>query len=331
MSQLTPSTCAREADFARFYADHFPRLRSYCSLRFGAVNADELAQDVMERALRSFDVVAVAGDPWPWLRVVARNAGLNHARAASCHAVAIDHEELSDLPADASTWPEEKIERDEERMLVRSALERLTPGQRRVLEMRLEDNLDYDRIASLLGTNENAVRQQLFKARRAFCSAYTALQGRLPLVLPGLGVAGALRRAFARHSRAAMRTAATTTAFTAAVVSVTLELGLQIGGTASPVPAVAQVHAAHATTTRSGTTAAKPQLPKEQAPEVRTVPGEVVAPQVQARVANKPLAPGEHAALAITVKTPLGTVYYRDETTSDQVGPVCAAHRELCS
>jgi RNA polymerase sigma factor (sigma-70 family) len=283
----------------------------------------------MERALRSFDIVAVAGDPWPWLRVVARNTGLNHVRAASCHAVAIDHEELSDLPADASTWPEEKVERDQDRMLVRSALERLTPGQRRVLEMRLEDNLDYDRIASLLGTNENAVRQQLFKARRAFCSAYAALQGRLPLVLPGVALAAALRRAFARHSRAAIRTAATTTALTAAVVSVTLELGLQISGPALPVPTVAQVHVAQ-TTAGPAAIAATPRLSTAQPKHATVRRPETAAPQVQARVANTPLAPGEHAALAIRVATPVGTIYYRDETTSNQFGPVCASRRELC-
>lgn len=329
MFQQKPRPGAASDDFAQFYAHHLPRLRRYCAFRFGAADADELAQDVMERALRSFASIASVPDPWPWLKVVARNTGLNRVRASS-HATTIDRADLSHLPADASAGPEERLERDEERLLVRAALARLTSGQRQVLELRLQEGLEFHRIADLLGSNENAVRQQLFKARRAFAVAYGAVQ-RLPALIPWLAVGTCLRRLLGREPRQAARAGLAGATLTAVFAAVTLQLAAPSADSSAPRPM--PLHRSVAAVTGAHTPVTAPARPVSRASR-EAVAGvaqvSAVPVLVRARVSRTPLAAGEHAVIQVSVATPAGTVTYRDETTSDHTGPVCRAQQDLC-
>jgi RNA polymerase sigma-70 factor (ECF subfamily) len=324
------STCtsARDTDeFAAFYREHGPRLQRYCVMRFGRSHAEEISQLTMERALQSFSVLDRVRDPWPWLRVVARNTGLNLQRHEHRCSPVDDMGELAG-PADRWSDPVDAAERAEKRVLIHTALGRLSDGQQRVLILRLQDELPLDAIAELLGTTENAVRQQLFKARRSFARAYAALGGSGLAVTAGAALGRAYRllgrTRGARHQLTA--SAGVTMVLSALSLGLVLHLpadlshdhgtGTQLDMRAQTTDAPAPVRAV----ARAGTTSRV----------VRTRPAGP-ASGLRAAVSKHPLAPGEVASLTVTVTTPVGTVYYRDQTVNGEAGPVCSAQRSLCS
>ena len=313
-------------EFAELYAAYAPRLRRYCSYRFGPNVADEIVQQTMERAFEALPDLADLDGAWPWLRVVARNIGINlHRRVDLC--VPID--EMSKLVGAADRWsdPHDTAEREERRACVAMALARLSEGQQRVLVLRVLDELPMHTVAELLGTTENAVRQQLFKARKSFVTAYSALGGRSFAVGPV--IAGWLVR-FVRECKGRSRP-------TIAIACASLTCGVTLGyslpsqqgdGALGDV----RVSALEETSTTAATRVA-PTRPWRAPARVVPAPGPELGTSqpVQVRVSRHPLAQGEVAAITVKVTTPVGTVYYRDRTVNGAAGPVCTRATQLCT
>lgn len=70
------------------------------------------------------------------------------------------------IPDEADT-PEEHLERQELRQVVRRAIQSLPPQFREVIVLRDMEGLPYQEIARLLGTSLQAVKSRLFRARMA--------------------------------------------------------------------------------------------------------------------------------------------------------------------
>ena len=164
------------AAFAEFYGRYPGRLRGFVVSVYGPADADDLAQDAMVRAYRSYARLDPERDPWPWLVAIVRNVARDrYARPAPVP--------LADVPVICADGTADV----EERVVVRAALGRLSSADRRVLLLRECDELSFGELSRLLGRSPNTLRQQVFRARRRLAAAYTALGGR------ALGVLGWVR------------------------------------------------------------------------------------------------------------------------------------------
>ena len=123
---------------------------------------EESADLVQASFLRAF---AAAGRVFPrmrlseegafraWLLRVAVNVGKNHARDG--RRWRLEPVEPLELPAPEGAGVTEKLEADQRRRLVRSALDALTRRQREVFALRVDGELPFAEVARALGITEN--------------------------------------------------------------------------------------------------------------------------------------------------------------------------------
>ena len=169
-----PGSADWAESFAAICDSHRSRLVRWLTSIFGPRDAEDIAQEALTRLYQRPDLLAGDSDAWPWLSVVARNVGRDMARH-NAFATAVDAETFERL-ADGAHVHEEVVARDDAARLA-VAMGRLTPRDRALIRLRDIDGVGIADIADTLGTNENAARQQLFRARRRLASAYTALGG----------------------------------------------------------------------------------------------------------------------------------------------------------
>jgi RNA polymerase sigma-70 factor (ECF subfamily) len=149
--------------------------------------AADAAQDTFVTALSTIDRFdPERGDMFPWLTFIARNSVRKVLRQNSREshllelwgrvdrrlAEALESLEQTPLPPDV-------LEREETQELVHAALAALRPRYRRALEQRYFEDLPLGEIAAREGATEAAVKVLLYRARRAFHAAFSALVGGL--------------------------------------------------------------------------------------------------------------------------------------------------------
>ncbi|MDQ1712658.1 MAG: polymerase sigma-70 factor, subfamily [Frankiaceae bacterium] len=187
-----------DAAFAQICDRHRGRLIRWLSAIFGPRDAEDIAQEALVRLFLRPGLLDPAGDPWPWLAVVARNVGRDMAKRNALSA-AVDHLTLAEVPDECAVW-DQVLARDDAERLVR-ALRALKPRDRALIRLRDVEDIPMNEVAGRLGVSENAARQQLFRARRRLAEAYTRLGGDRRLGLfPALGIRA--REAFRRHTHA---------------------------------------------------------------------------------------------------------------------------------
>ena len=160
--------------FAEICDRHRGRLIRWLTAIFGARDAEDIAQEALTRLFTRPGLVEESGDAWPWLAVVARNVGRDLARHNSW-STTVDTIALAHVPANVVVL-DEVVARDEGARLAR-ALRGLSPRERAVIRLRDFEGAPVVEIAELLGISENAVRQQLFRARRRLANVYVGLGG----------------------------------------------------------------------------------------------------------------------------------------------------------
>lgn len=174
------------AEFAAICDSHRDRLVRWLTAIFGPRDAEDIAQEAFVRLYERPGMLDEDADAWPWLAVVARNVGRDMARH-NAFSLAVDAETLDRLP-DSARVHEQVVARDDAERL-RLALRAITPRDRALITLRDVQGVSVGDIAERLGMNDNAVRQQLFRARKRLASAYTDLGGdRRAGLLAGLGV-----------------------------------------------------------------------------------------------------------------------------------------------
>jgi RNA polymerase sigma factor (sigma-70 family) len=134
---------------------------------------EESADLVQQAFLRAF---AAAGRVFPrmrlseegafraWLLRVAVNVGKNHARDG--RRWRLEPVESMDLPAQESVPVTERLEAEQRRRLVRSALDSLTRRQREVFALRVDGELPFAEVARVLGITENNAKVHFHHAVR---------------------------------------------------------------------------------------------------------------------------------------------------------------------
>lgn len=171
------STALRECPtpFALFYETHLPRLLRFVRSRYPTLDAEEVAQEAMIRAMTHYDDLDQRRDPWPWLSVIASNIARDLCRAKQRHpTIDLDsHLEVADVLA---STPQELAEATENAQLLREALARVPAHQRVLLLLRVTDDMEIGEIADMFGISANTIRQQLLRARRRLMREFERLE-----------------------------------------------------------------------------------------------------------------------------------------------------------
>lgn len=125
--------------------------------------AEDMAQEIYLRVYERLQTFDSQRPFLPWIRRVAANYCLNQLSrrlpALSSFDEAYDR-------AEESAGPLAQIEQAEQTRQIRTALLRLSPRQRAVIELRHFQDLRYEEIAQALNLPVSDVKSDLFRARR---------------------------------------------------------------------------------------------------------------------------------------------------------------------
>ena len=126
--------------------------------------AEDIAQDALLRAWRRRSTLRDAERRNQWLATIVRNEAFRqHARVRPAPTAAIEQQEGEE---------DEEVVAAVERADLHAALERLSERDRRLLEMRYEEDLTQAAIAHRLGIPEGTVKVRLHRARSKLRRAY---------------------------------------------------------------------------------------------------------------------------------------------------------------
>ena len=131
--------------------------------------AEDLAQEVFVKVME-----APPRNPKPWLFAVALNLVRDEGRSAVRR-----QRQLTLLTGEnegaAAPAPDEALEANEQRLLVRDALDELAEQDRAVLLMKAE-GLSYDEISAATGLAKGSIGTTLARARKRLVEAYRERQ-----------------------------------------------------------------------------------------------------------------------------------------------------------
>jgi RNA polymerase sigma factor (sigma-70 family) len=147
----------------RAFADHHPPLERYLARLTGD---PDLAADVAQEAfLRLLEQEPPPSAVRPWLFRVATNLVRDSARRARRRQVLVLDGRAPSAHGDPPPAPDQGVDRDHARALVRRALDGLSSKERRALLMR-EEGFRHREIADVLGTTTGSVGTLLSRAIR---------------------------------------------------------------------------------------------------------------------------------------------------------------------
>jgi RNA polymerase sigma-70 factor (ECF subfamily) len=124
---------------------------------------DELVQDTFVRAFGALEMFRGDSSLRTWLFTIARRLVLDRRRAARRRGESV---ELAEGDAASGYDALDGLVADETHGRLQRALERLTPTQRQVFLLRVNDGLSYREIAEVAGTTEGAARVHDHNAMR---------------------------------------------------------------------------------------------------------------------------------------------------------------------
>jgi RNA polymerase sigma-70 factor (ECF subfamily) len=128
-------------------------------------DAEELAQDVFLKALRSLRSFRGDSSFGTWLYRIAWNMALSAKRKKTPEAPAFDEEALLNVP-DETPEPGDDDPTEERVAALHRALELLPPDERAIIGMFYRDDRSIAEIAAITGMNEGNVKTKIFRIRR---------------------------------------------------------------------------------------------------------------------------------------------------------------------
>jgi RNA polymerase sigma-70 factor, ECF subfamily len=160
-----------EAAFRTVFTDRYHELFRWLDRYCGdpAIAADA-AQETFVRLYRRREM---PDDLRGWLVSVALNLVRDEQRRGGRRRRLILHRSPDTTMADVPTSPEEDVLAAERRMIVRRALDRMSPRDRALLLLR-EEGYSYRELAVALKLNEASVGTLLARAKSAFREVYVA-------------------------------------------------------------------------------------------------------------------------------------------------------------
>jgi len=150
-----------ESAFEEIFRRYGAALRSYAASIVTAQRADDVTQDAFTKAYLALRGTDKEIQLRPWLYRIVRNTALTDIRDQPEAGV-----EFEDATA-PGVDPGEVAEQREEIKRLLDGLRKLPEPQRAAIVMRELEGLSHEQIAASLGLSGGAVRQQIYRARRA--------------------------------------------------------------------------------------------------------------------------------------------------------------------
>jgi RNA polymerase sigma factor (sigma-70 family) len=151
------------------------RLWAHCYRMTGRrTDADDLSQEAIARAIERADDLQDGASAEGWLFRIATTVCLDHFRRehrTRALTELVDPVAFDDLPAPSADPEAATLLRDDVRLAVVAALQHLAPKQRAVLLLHDVCGLPLGEVASTIGTNGNAAKATLHRARAALARA----------------------------------------------------------------------------------------------------------------------------------------------------------------
>ena len=150
-----------ESAFEEIFRRYGAALRSYAASIVTAQRADDVTQEAFTKAYLALRDTDKEIQLRPWLYRIVRNTALTDIRDEPKPALELDEARAAGMS------PEELAEQREEISRLMAGLRELPEPQRAAIVMRELEGLSHEQIASSLGLSGGAVRQSIYRARRA--------------------------------------------------------------------------------------------------------------------------------------------------------------------
>lgn len=150
-----------ESAFEEIFRRYGAPLRSYAASIVTAQRADDVTQEAFTKAFIALRGTDKEIQLRPWLYRIVRNTALTSIRDEPKPAFELDEAQAPDMS------PEELAEQREEITRLMTGLRELPEPQRAAIVMRELEGLSHEQIAASLGLSGGAVRQSIYRARRA--------------------------------------------------------------------------------------------------------------------------------------------------------------------
>ena len=160
--------------FASLYEKHRRHVYAYCRRRVSADVVDDVVADVFLTVWRRIDDVPFGEGTLPWLFRVAFGVTSNHWRGSSRRRNLEKKLESIGLSSGISV-PDQIVVREEvrEALLI---LGRLKKADQEIIKLSVWEELSNRDVATVLGIEENAVRQRLHRAKKRLAREYEKQQ-----------------------------------------------------------------------------------------------------------------------------------------------------------
>jgi len=147
----------KENRLASLYDEYFDRIARYIYARLGDRNeAENLAGEVFLKALESLKSYKERGIPMQaWLFRIAHNVSVDHLRKRGRMATV----PIDGAPLEAREDPVATAEKNMEMERVNEAMQKLTPEQREVVQLRFFGGLSSKEVGDILRKSDGAVRE----------------------------------------------------------------------------------------------------------------------------------------------------------------------------
>jgi RNA polymerase sigma-70 factor (ECF subfamily) len=149
-----------------------------CWLTRDAVEAEDLVQETLMKALRAFETFEAGSNFKAWIYRILRNTFLtSRAALSSARTVLLEDDSEASEAIDPALTPEAEVIRLDRLDLVRSAIEQLPPQLREVILLCDLEELKYREIALILNVPIGTVMSRLARARQALSRSLTGTLG----------------------------------------------------------------------------------------------------------------------------------------------------------
>lgn len=150
-----------ESAFEEIFRRYGAPLRSYAASIVTAQQADDVTQEAFTKAYFALRGTDKEIQLRPWLYRIVRNTALTNIRDEPRPGLGLDETQA------AGVSPEELAEQREEIRRLMDGLRELPEAQRAAIVMRELEGLSHEQISASLGLSGGAVRQSIYRARRA--------------------------------------------------------------------------------------------------------------------------------------------------------------------
>jgi RNA polymerase sigma factor (sigma-70 family) len=164
-----------ESAFEEIFRRYGAPLRSYAASIVTAQRADDVTQEAFTKAYLALRGTDKEIQLRPWLYRIVRNTALTNIRDEPKAGIELDESQAAGMA------PEEVAEQREEVKRLMAGLQELPEPQRAAIVMRELEGLSHEQIAASLGLSGGAVRQSIYRARRALRDA-TGMLVPMPLL-----------------------------------------------------------------------------------------------------------------------------------------------------